>query len=207
MAAVPAFLKRAIDVAGALVGLAVFAIPMAFIAAAIKLDSKGPVFFLQERVGRHGRLFRIAKFRTMVPGAVSLPGGITTWRGDPRVTRVGRVLRDKGLDEIPQFFNVLAGNMSLVGPRPTVQAQVEKYRERHRRRLAVRPGMTSLPVIVARNRLSWDRKIELDLEYIERWSLWLDLKIMVRTVWVALVTREGAIKGDVEQDSWRKVQR
>jgi len=207
MAAVPAFLKRAIDVAGALVGLAVFAIPMAFIAAAIKLDSKGPVFFRQERVGRHGRLFRIAKFRTMVPGAVSLPGGITTWRGDPRVTRVGRVLRDKGLDEIPQFFNVLAGNMSLVGPRPTVQAQVEKYRERHRRRLAVRPGMTSLPVIVARNRLSWDRKIELDLEYIERWSLWLDLKIMVRTVWVALVTREGAFKGDVEQDSWRKVQR
>ena len=194
-------MKRVFDISGALFGLVVFSIPMPIIAAAIKLDSKGPVLFLQDRVGRHGRLFRIVKFRTMVPGAVDLPGGITTWRGDPRVTRVGRMLRDKGLDELLQFFNVLAGDLSLVGPRPTVPAQVGKYTERQRRRLSVRPGMTSLPVVVARNRLSWQRKIELDLEYIERWSFWLDLKIMVLTVWVALATREGASKGDLEPDS------
>lgn len=200
MRAVATLIKRAIDVVGALFGLTVFATPMLFIAAAIKLDSKGPVFFLQERVGRHARVFRIFKFRTMVPGAVSLPGGITTWRGDPRVTRVGRVLRDKGLDELPQFINVLVGDMSLVGPRPTVPAQVAKAPERHRRRLAVRPGMTSLPVVVARNRLSWNRKIEIDEEYIERWSLWLDLKILLMTVWVAIATREGAFKADMEND-------
>lgn len=200
MRVVPALTKRAIDVAGALFGLTVFAIPMAIIAAVIKLDSKGPVIFLQERVGRHGRVYKIVKFRTMVPGAVSLPGGITTWRGDPRITRVGRILRDKGLDELPQFINVLVGDMSLVGPRPTVPAQVDKYPERHRRRLAVRPGMTSLPVVVARNRLSWNRKIELDEEYIERWSLWLDLKILVLTVWVAISTREGAFKADMDND-------
>jgi lipopolysaccharide/colanic/teichoic acid biosynthesis glycosyltransferase len=198
---VGAVVKRVVDVAGALFGLTVFAVPMAIIAAAIKLDSKGPVFFLQERVGRHGRPFRIVKFRTMVPGAVTLPGGLTTWRGDPRVTRVGRLLRDKGLDELPQFLNVLAGDLSLVGPRPTVPSQVAKYDDRQRRRLDVRPGMTSMPVIVARNRLPWREKIELDLHYIERWSLWLDVKIMVATVWVALSTREGEFKGDLERDS------
>lgn len=200
MRGVQLLIKRAIDLAGALFGLTLFAAPMVIIAAAIKLDSKGPVFFLQERVGRHGRVFRIFKFRTMVPGAVSMAGGITTWRGDPRVTRVGRVLRDKGLDELPQFINVLVGDMSLVGPRPTVPDQVVKNPDRHRRRLTVRPGVTSLPVVVARNRLSWHRKIELDEEYIDRWSLWLDLKILVQTIWVAIATREGEFKADMEND-------
>jgi len=207
MRAVALAIKRAIDIAGALFGLTVFAIPMAVIAAAIKLDSKGPVFFLQERVGRHGRVFRIFKFRTMVPGAVSMAGGITTWRGDPRVTRVGRLLRDKGLDELPQFINVLVGDMSLVGPRPTVPDQVAKNPERHRRRLTVRPGVTSLPVVVARNRLSWNRKIELDEEYIDRWSLWLDVKILVQTIWVAIATREGEFKADMEHDPLNEVRK
>ncbi len=193
--------KRGIDVAGALVGLTIFAIPMALIAVAIKLDSRGPVMFLQERVGRGGRVFKIFKFRTMVPGAVSLPGGLTTWRGDPRITRVGRILRDKGLDELPQFINVLVGDMSLVGPRPTVPSQVAKAPELHRRRLAVRPGVTSLPVVVARNRLSWSRKIELDEQYIERWSLWLDFRIIIGTVWVAISTREGPYKADMGDET------
>ena len=194
--AVQRSLKRAIDICGAVCGLIMFAIPMLVIAAAIKLDSQGSVFFRQDRVGLDGQLFQIIKFRTMVPNAESLPGGITTWRGDPRVTRVGRVLRDRGLDEILQFLNVLAGELSLVGPRPTVPSQVRKYTAHQRRRLTVTPGMTSLPVAVARNQLPWPEKIELDLQYIDNWSLWLDLKILFLTVWVVLTTREGSFKRD-----------
>ena len=194
--AVQRSLKRAIDICGAVCGLIMFAIPMLVIAAAIKLDSRGSVFFRQDRVGLDGQLFQIIKFRTMVPNAESLPGGITTWRGDPRVTRVGRVLRDRGLDEILQFLNVLAGELSLVGPRPTVPSQVRKYTGHQRRRLTVTPGMTSLPTAVARNQLPWPEKIELDLQYIDKWSLWLDLKILFLTVWVVLTTREGSCKRD-----------
>ena len=194
--AVQRSLKRAIDICGAVCGLIMFAIPMLVIAVAIKLDSRGPVSFRQDRVGLDGQLFQIIKFRTMVPNAEGLFGGITTWRGDPRVTRVGRVLRDRGLDEILQFLNVLAGELSLVGPRPTVPSQVRKYTGHQRRRLTVTPGMTSLPTAVARNQLPWPEKIELDLQYIDNWSLWLDLKILFLTVWVVLTTREGAFKRD-----------
>ena len=194
--AVQCSLKRALDISGGVCGLILFAIPMLVIAGAIKRDSQGPVFFRQDRVGLDGKLFQIIKFRTMVPNAESLPGGITTWRGDPRVTRVGRVLRDRGLDEIPQFFNVLAGQLSLVGPRPTVPSQVRKYTGHQRRRLTVKPGMTSLPAAVARNQLPWQEKIELDLQYIDNWSQWLDLKILLLTVWAVLTTREGSFKRD-----------
>ena len=196
-------IKRGVDVIGAICGLAIFAIPMMLIAAAIKIDSRGPVFFRQERAGRGGRIFRILKFRTMVPNAADLPGGISTWRGDPRVTRVGRVLRDRGLDELPQLLNVLAGDLSLVGPRPTVASQVRKYNERQLRRLSVKPGMTSLPLVSARNQLPWNEKIELDLRYIDHWSLGLDLKILCMTIWVVLTTREGSFKSDFEGETQR----
>ena len=184
-------LKRLLDLGVSAVGLALLAIPFAFIALAIKLDSPGPVFFRQERTGLHGRRFRVWKFRTMVVGAESRGLGLTVARGDPRITRVGRFLRDFGLDELPQLINVLIGQMSLVGPRPTLPYQVEHYDERQRRRLTVKPGITSLAVVSGRNALTWAERIELDLQYVENWSLGLDLAILVKTLWVVLVRREG----------------
>ncbi len=184
-------LKRVLDVGVSALGLVVLAVPFALIALAIKLDDGGPVFFRQERVGLHGSRFRVWKFRTMVVGAEKQGLGVTVAQDDPRITRVGRFLRDFGLDELPQLINVLVGEMSLVGPRPTLPYQVEHYNERQRRRLTVKPGITSLAVVSGRNALSWRERIELDLQYIENWSLWLDLKILLKTPWVVLVKREG----------------
>lgn len=177
----PLLLKRIIDVAGSLVGLTLLS-PLFLIAAVlIKVDSPGPVFFRQERVGKDGRRFRIFKFRSMVDGAARLGSGIYVSEGDPRITRVGRFLRRASLDELPQLINVLRGEMSLVGPRPTLAYQVEKYTARQRRRLLVKPGLTGWAQVKGRNSLSWPEKIELDLYYIDRWSLWMDLYILLLT--------------------------
>jgi lipopolysaccharide/colanic/teichoic acid biosynthesis glycosyltransferase len=184
-------LKRLLDVAISLVGLTLLAIPFALIALAIKLDSKGPVFFRQERIGLNGRPFRVWKFRTMIEGAERKGLGYTVAEDDPRITRLGRVLRNWSLDELPQLLNVLTGEMSLVGPRPTLPYQVQQYNEFQRRRLAMRPGITSLAVVSGRNALSWEERIHLDVRYIDRWSLRLDLKILLKTLWVVLIKREG----------------
>lgn len=160
----------------------------AIIGIFIRLDSKGPVFFVQERAGKDGKIFRVYKLRTMVKNSYSMGKGLK--QNDPRITRVGRYLR-WGIDELPQLINVFKGDMSLVGPRPTLQEQVNLYSKEHRRRLEVKPGITGWALVNGRNRLSWPERIKLDIWYIDNWSLWLDLKILSKTIWVVIFTREG----------------
>ena len=184
--------KRILDIALAAVALLVAGLPLLVIALAIRLDDRGPILFRQTRVGLHGRPFRIVKFRTMVPDAElrraeltllnEISGPAFKLKADPRTTRVGRVLRRASLDELPQFWNVLRGQMSIVGPRPPLPDEVAGYDLWHRRRLSMKPGITGLWQVSARLEEEFDRWVELDLRYIDRWSLWLDLKIMVRTV-------------------------
>jgi len=182
-------LKRLLDIALALPALTALAVPFALIAAAIKLDSPGPVFFRQERVGKDSRSFIPLKFRTMEH--CSRRGEIdTVSKDDPRFTKVGQFLRTWGLDELPQLWNVLKGEMSLVGPRPTLQYQVDLYDDRQRRRLLVKPGITGWALIHGRNALTWEERIEYDLWYVDNWSLWGDLKVLVRTL-VVVLKREG----------------
>ena len=192
--------KRAVDIVGAAAGLIVTA-PIALgIAIAIRRDSPGRVLFRQRRVGLHGRAFDVIKFRTMVEGAEEQLGDLidrNEIRGhafkmtnDPRITRVGGWLRRSSLDELPQLWNVLAGEMSLVGPRPPLPSEVEGYDIWHRRRLSMKPGITGLWQIGARQEADFDRWVQTDLEYIDRWSFWLDLKIMARTI-PAVLNREG----------------
>ena len=184
-------LKRFMDIVLSCVGLVLLTVPFAIIALAIKLDSKGSVFFRQERVGKDGRSFRVWKFRTMIEGAVRKGLGYNVTKDDSRITRVGVVLRNWGLDELPQLINVFVGEMSLVGPQPTLRYQVEHYNDFQRRRLLVKPGITSLAVVSGRNALSWKERIELDVWYVEHWSLWLDIKILFKTLWTVLVTHDG----------------
>jgi exopolysaccharide biosynthesis polyprenyl glycosylphosphotransferase len=189
------FLKRLMDIAGALMGLIAGLPLMAAIALAIKLDDGGPVIYKSRRVGRKGRVFNCYKFRTMVPNADELKeklkhlnerkGLMFKITNDPRLTRVGRVLRKYSLDEWPQFFNVLQGDMSLVGPRPPTLDEVEQYENyklEYYRRLDVKPGMTSLWAVEAQQDPDFERAVQLDLYYIENWNLWLDLKILLKTI-------------------------
>jgi len=150
-------------------------------AIAIKLDDGGPVLYRQTRVGKEGRDFELLKLRTMVVGAEQQGAGFAVDRGDPRITRVGRVLRRLSIDELPQLWNVVRGEMSLIGPRPTLRYQVERYDERQRRRLDVRPGLTGWAQIHGRAELPWADRIELDVWYVAHRSARIDLKILWRT--------------------------
>ncbi|MCL6429533.1 MAG: sugar transferase [Anaerolineae bacterium] len=205
--------KRLFDVAISVLALVVLAPLMAAIAAAVRLDSPGSILYRQERVGEKGKPFVMLKFRSMrvdadpalhmahvarliggnlSPGHLGPgPGETLKMRDDPRVTRVGRVLRKLSLDELPQLFNVLRGEMSLVGPRPPLPYEVALYKDWHRRRLEALPGITGLWQVEARNRVSFDEMVRLDLRYIEEQSLWLDLKILARTP-LAVVSGRGA---------------
>jgi lipopolysaccharide/colanic/teichoic acid biosynthesis glycosyltransferase len=178
--------KRALDVLGAAVGLTLSAPVVAAAAIAVRLEDRGPIFFRQERVGQDGRLFEVLKLRTMVVNAHTQGAGYAVDKGDSRITRVGSLLRRTSLDELPQLWNVLRGEMSLVGPRPTLSYQVEQYTERQRRRLEVRPGLTGWAQVNGRASLSWPERIELDVWYVEHRSLALDLRILLRTVSVLL---------------------
>ena len=185
-------IRRGIDIVGAVAGLVLGAPLLALIALAIRLDSPGSILFRQTRVGAGGKLFEMYKFRSMREGAeVELEqlrelneadGPMFKIQDDPRLTRVGRFLRHTSLDELPQFWNVLRGEMGLVGPRPPLPAEVSGYMEWHKRRLEVRPGMTGLWQISGRSLLSFDEMVLLDIYYIENWSLWLDFKILLRTI-------------------------
>lgn len=182
--------KRLVDLIASVGGLAVLSPLFAIVGLAIRKDSRGPVFFTQERVGRHGRPFQMVKFRTMLTLEDSVgPGGELLDNYD-RVTRVGRVLRDTSLDELPQLINVAKGEMSLIGPRPTLAYQVEKYTPEQRQRLQERPGLTGLAQVNGRNNLTWDEKIAWDIAYVRSLSLWGDAKIVLQTV-TTLLTREG----------------
>jgi lipopolysaccharide/colanic/teichoic acid biosynthesis glycosyltransferase len=173
--------NRALDVAGAAVGLALASPFLAAAAVAIKLDDGGPVLYRQRRVGRAGEEFELLKLRTMVVGAEQQGAGWAVNRGDPRITRAGRALRRLSLDELPQLWNVVRGEMSLIGPRPTLAYQVEQYTPRQRRRLEVRPGITGWAQVQGRASLPWEERIELDVWYVEHRSPWVDAKILART--------------------------
>jgi lipopolysaccharide/colanic/teichoic acid biosynthesis glycosyltransferase/glycosyltransferase involved in cell wall biosynthesis len=184
-------IKRIMDIVLSLASLASLFLPFVIIGLLIKIDSKGPVFFRQERAGRRGKPFIIWKFRTMVQDAPNHGLGLNVNENDARITRVGRILRKWSFDELPQLINVLAGEMSLVGPRTGLLYQVERYDSNQRQRLLVRPGMASLPLIRGRNLLSWKERIDLDIQYLSRWSIWLDFKIIIKSFWVVLITRKG----------------
>lgn len=178
--------KRRLDLALA-VPLAIGLAPaMLAIAVWVRRDSPGPALFRQERIGLHGRPFRLVKFRTMVVGAQSMGPGLRVTADDRRITRAGAILRRLSLDELPQIINVLRGDMSLIGPRPTVAAQVEHYSPHQRRRLLARPGITGLAQVRGRTSLLWSQRIAIDIEYVDRWSLRGDLMILARTVGVVV---------------------
>ncbi len=174
-------MNRALDVVGASLGLVLASPFLAAAAVAIKLDRGGPVLYRQRRVGKDGREFELVKLRTMVVGAEREGAGWAVDEGDPRITRVGAVLRRLSLDEVPQLWNVVRGEMSLIGPRPTLAYQVEQYTPHQRRRLAVRPGITGWAQVQGRASLPWEERIELDVWYVDHRSPWLDLKILART--------------------------
>jgi lipopolysaccharide/colanic/teichoic acid biosynthesis glycosyltransferase len=173
--------KRVLDVGFAGLTLAFLSPLLILVALLIKLTSRGPVFYVQERIGKDGRPFQFIKFRTMVVGAEEQGTGILTLRDDPRVTKVGRVLRRFSLDELPQLWNVLRGEMSLVGPRPGLDYQVQQYTAFQRRRLTVLPGISGWAQVNGRNAITWDERIKRDVEYIERLSFALDMQILLRT--------------------------
>ncbi len=170
-------------------------------AIAIRLESRGPAFYRQRRVGRHGEPFELVKLRTMVPGAEAMGAGIYVLQGDPRITRSGRLLRRFSLDELPNLLNVLWGDMAIVGPRPTIQEQVDRYTERQRRRLEVKPGITGWAQVNGRASLPWPERIELDVWYVEHRSFSLDLKILVKTARM-LLTGHGLYSEDLYQ-GWK----
>jgi lipopolysaccharide/colanic/teichoic acid biosynthesis glycosyltransferase len=192
--------RRAIDILVSGAGLLAAAPVLALAALAIRLESPGPVIYRQRRIGRDGRPFDVLKLRTMVDGAEWLGAGLAVNTGDARITRVGRFLRRTSLDELPNLLNVLRGDMSLIGPRPTLPHQVDAYDARQRGRLAIRPGITGWAQVNGRASIPWPERIELDLHYIEHRSLALDLEIVRRSFRV-LIAGEGLYKG--ETGGWR----
>lgn len=191
------FIKRAMDIAGGFVGLVFTGILTPFVALAIKLNSKGPVFFAQTRVGKNGRRFKIYKFRSMYVDAEKrkkelesqneMKGLMFKMENDPRITAVGKFLRKTSIDELPQFFNVFKGDMSLVGTRPPTEDEFEQYNMHYRRRLSITPGLTGMWQVEGRGKtFDFDEVVEMDLAYIDNWSLSLDVKILFQTVFVVL---------------------
>lgn len=191
MRAIQLFIKRAFDIIVSLTLIILLtAIPVLIIVPiVIKLTSKGPAVFTQERVGKGGKVFKIYKFRTMrIPEDSIRPDG-TVMEPKERITKVGRFLRKTSLDELMQLFNVLFGHMSLVGPRPTLPYQVERYNDEQKRRHNMRPGVTGWAQVNGRNELTWTEKIQYDVEYIDKFSLWMDIKILFKTVGVVFGKR------------------
>ncbi len=185
-------MNRAVDVAVAGTGLALASPLLALAALAVKLTDGGPALYRQTRVGKDGEDFELLKLRTMVVGAEAIGAGYAVDRGDPRITRAGRLLRRLSLDELPQLWNVVRGDMSVIGPRPTLRYQVERYDDRQRRRLEVKPGITGWAQVHGRAALSWAERIELDVWYVEHCSPLVNLKILLLT---PLALFRGTYKG------------
>jgi len=192
--------SRVLDVTVAGLGLVIAAPFIALAAIAIRLETPGSPIYRQRRVGRDGRPFDLFKLRTMVAGAERVGAGLAVNYGDPRITRVGAILRRFSLDELPNLVNVMRGDMAIVGPRPTIQAQVDQYTDRQRRRLEVKPGITGWAQVNGRASLPWHERIELDVWYVDNRSFRLDLRILARTVRM-LATGHGLYKG--ETGGWR----
>ena len=180
-------IKRLIDFFGSLIGLIIISPVLIIIAILIKLTSKGPIFFRQERLGKDGKVFKILKFRTMVVNAEKIGDGLSVKsENDNRITKIGKLLRATSLDELPQLFNVILGQMSLVGPRPPVTYfpydGYNNYPEWAKKRFTMRPGVTGLTQVTVRNSVSWDERIKVDNEYIDSFNVWFDIKLLFRTL-------------------------
>jgi exopolysaccharide biosynthesis polyprenyl glycosylphosphotransferase len=189
--------KRLIDILGGMVGLLITAVVTPFVALAIKLDSPGPIFFAQTRIGKNGRRFKIYKFRSMYIDAEArkkeleaqneMQGLMFKMENDPRITKVGKFIRKTSIDELPQFYNIVKGDMSLVGTRPPTEDEFEQYNSHYRRRISMTPGLTGLWQISGRSEIvDFDDVVKYDLEYIDNWTIGLDIKILFQTVWVVL---------------------
>lgn len=196
------YVKCVIDFISALLGLIVLSPVILIIAVCIKLESKGPVFFLQERLGRNGQVFKIYKFRTMIDGAIDIGSGLHTYKGDPRITKVGNILRSTSLDELPQLINILIGEMSIIGPRPPVPYYPRKYDEysnEQKKRFLVRPGISGLAQVVLRNSCPWDERIEFDIEYVKRMSFSFDFYLFLKTIYT-VVKKDNIYFSDEENN-------
>lgn len=178
------FLKRFFDIFFAIILLLLAAFPMLVIAVMIRIGTPGPAIFKQERVGKNGKVFRLYKFRSMCVNAEHTGSGVYSGKGDPRVTKIGRILRATSLDELPQFWNILRGDMSFVGPRPPLTYHPwkwEEYTDAQKRMFEVRPGITGWAQVHGRKNVEWNKRIELNVWYVDHVSLWLDLKVVVKT--------------------------
>lgn len=196
-------IKRIFDALFSGVALVILSPLLLLIAVAVRLSSQGPTIFRQERLGKDGKTFLINKFRTMyynTPELKNADGSSFTGSGDPRVTGLGKFLRKASLDELPQLINVFVGDMSLVGPRPDLASQFDLYEGRDHLKLLMKPGMTGWPMVLGRNALSWKRRKELDIYYVEHFSLWFDLIILLRTI-PAVVFGVGVTSSQKEQEA------
>lgn len=192
------FFKRFIDIVLSFIGIVVLALPMLIVAIIIKIDSPGPVFFKQKRIGYKGRVFEIIKYRTMCVGAEQMGSGVYSRNGDIRVTKVGKILRKTSFDEIPQLFNILCGAMSFVGPRPPLTYHpwtIEKYTPEQFRMFDVRPGITGWAQVHGRKTVEWNRRIELNVWYVDHISFFLDAKILFMTIWKVALNADNENAG------------
>lgn len=197
--------KRCIDFVGSLIGIILLSPVFLVIALMIKTSSEGPVFFKQERLGKDGKVFKIIKFRTMIVNAEHIGDGLRVREGDdPRITKIGRVLRKTSLDELPQLLNVLNGSMSLVGPRPPATyhpyAGYKAYPDWAKKRFQMRPGITGLAQATVRNSASWDERIRIDNQYVDRFNIWLDIKILCMTVMRVVKSEDIYAPGETQKD-------
>lgn len=188
------FIKRTFDVVASCLGLLLLSPILLLTAIFIVLESRGGAFFVQERLGRGGKPFKMYKFRSMCQGAESQGTGVYSFKGDARVTKVGRIIRATSIDELPQFINIIKGDMSLVGPRPVLTYHPYKwgdYPEKGLKRFEVRPGVTGWAQINGRKTVEWDRRFEYDAEYVDRQSFWFDIKIIFLTVWNVVANKDN----------------
>ena len=198
------FLKRIFDVVVSIIGLILLLPLFLIVAILIKIDSHSPIFFLQERIGKDGKSFYPFKFRTMIDGAINKGLGVTVSNDDKRITKMGKFLRKYGIDEFPQLINVLKGEMSLVGPRPTLRYQVEKYNDFEKKRLKAKPGLAGWALIHGRNSLTWEERIKYDVWYVENHSFWLDIKIIFLTFYLIFIKQEGVYGKNGINDSFNR---
>jgi lipopolysaccharide/colanic/teichoic acid biosynthesis glycosyltransferase len=192
-------LKIIFDYILSIISLIIFSPVLIITTVLIKLDSKGPVFYLQERAGKDKKIFKIIKVRTMVDGAGKKGAGFGIENNDPRITKIGKFMRKYSIDELPQLFNILKGEMSFVGPRPGLPYQAERYNDEQKKRLEVKPGITGLAQVKGRGTIPWSKRIEYDISYIENWSFFQDIKILFLTAVFVLLRRGYSEEQDAQK--------